>query len=193
VSDLGTACSGALLPFLAALAVSCGSGAGGPASNSDAHRDAAVGEGGETQTDASGSCKAYVACELLSVAEIDMALGNGLAVTAGVEADTPGAIDAYACGFSTGLDPSVAIGVNCSPSTPNVSYTYSEFHGVFKGTAVMGLGEAAYFRAPPGDAGSDLVVFFGEYSRLTISLTAPATVDHEAVLKGFATTALARL
>ncbi len=135
---------------------------------------------------ASGSCKTYAACDLLSASDVNTALGSGLMVSAGTEMDKAGG--PYECAFSPGMNPSAAISVACEVTTNNQE-AYTSFNAVFGGTSVSGLGEAAFYNATTGT----LVVFFGNNGALTVLLTAPTTVDAESIMIGLAKTVLPQL
>jgi hypothetical protein len=172
--------------FMAVFATACSSASSSGSANASSGDGAGSGNAGS-------SCKAITACGLLSASAIDQALGNGLTVTDPTETDDTGGNAMYECIYSPTASPTVTLTVTCNAAGSNTPDFYTTFNGVFGGTAVSGVGEAAFFSGSTTGESSTLVAFFGDSGQLSLLIYAPATVDHEAVSKTLANMVLAQL
>jgi hypothetical protein len=181
------------LAIAASIAAAC-SNSSSRTGTSTSGPKASAGDSG--QASGAGDCKRYVACNLLTAAEINGALGAGLSVSAGVEIDSIDIRPSFECGYSPGMETSFAFSVTCDPEAPNNADAYAAFNRVFAGTPLSGLGQAAFWRDMSATTGgSDLQVFFGKDGMFgfTLILPASATVDRQAAATSLAKVVLSRL
>jgi hypothetical protein len=172
----------------------------------DAGTGGAAARGGSSAPE-SGGCKKYKACDLLTIADINKALGTNL-TTPGVETDMPDSFaDRFGCRYASRT--TVTLNAACLHDGGNNAARYAESRpqgnkslGVPEPvvTTVPGIGEYAWWAVYPskdrqlGDS-YILVVFWGKGGNfnLVFSMPAGSKIDPLAAGKQMAETILARL
>jgi hypothetical protein len=174
------------------MTVACGSSKSSP-SGASGTNSSGTNSGG-------GACKSYVACDFLSAAEVNQALGTTL--PAGVEADAVvggGLPNDYVCEFMssdhlTGVNLSIGCNVGGLKNGPDL-YT-----AVVRSSATpvnLAGADAAYWTPASGDAGlfdgSILEVFFGGSSSFGLTIFWPTAGPDPAAVQALGAVVLKKL
>ena len=165
---------GTLLGCLATIGCSGGGSSSGGGGSDGGHASSST---------AGGSCKSYVACDVLPLADVNAALGMSISMTK--EADSVSApVGTYACEYGLEDPTNLFFGISCQTALKNGPVIYQTFEQGVGGmnTEVSNLGSFAFWHTSAADAGppdgGTLYVFFGDFGTLNFEIKTPdATLD----------------